>query len=94
MKRLISFFTVLAVVAMTVPAFAHPSIDRFKDGTKTVLLSPIHVRDNVKAETAGDIKSLPFGLVGGVMKGAFYMGKDIVTGGLDVVTSPLEMVKK
>lgn len=94
MKRMLSLLTVLAVVAMTVPAFANPSVDKFRDGTKSVLLSPLHVRDSVKAETAGDIKALPFGLVGGTMKGAFYMGKDIVTGGLDMVTSPLEMIKK
>lgn len=93
MKRMLSFLTVLAVLAVTTPSFAGDMVEKFKGGVKDVMMSPMQVSDNVKAETK-DAKFLPFALVGGLLKGGFYMGKKIVTGTLDIVTSPLELIKK
>ena len=92
MKRMLSSLIVVAVVALATPSFAHPTIDKARDGFKTVIMSPLQVRDHVKAESAKtpELLSIP----GGLLKGVFYMGKDIVTGTLDVATSPLEMVRK
>ena len=91
MKRILSLMMVVTVVALATPSFAHPSIDKARDGFKTVIMSPLQVRDHVKGEAKTPyFISLPSGL----LKGVFYMGKDIVTGTLDVATSPLEMVKK
>ena len=92
MKRMLSLLTALAVISFTVPSYADMA-EKFKGGVKDVIMSPLVVTDNVKAET-DNAKFLPFALVGGLLKGGFYMGKQIVTGTLAIVTSPLEMVKK
>ncbi|MBI3602602.1 MAG: hypothetical protein HY209_06915 [Candidatus Omnitrophica bacterium] len=94
MKRMLSFFLTLAVVV----AFISPSLaasgamDKAKNGAKDVITSPLAVKDNVMQETK-NAKFLPFALVGGLLKGGFYMGKQIVSGVLAIVTSPLEMSK-
>ncbi len=90
MKRTVSILIALAVVALSVPCFADTA-SKFQGGLKDVILSPLQVSDNVKAETK-DAKFLPFALVGGLIKGTFYMAKQIVTGTLTVVTSPLDMM--
>jgi hypothetical protein len=91
MKRILSLMIVLAVVVMTTPSFANPTIDKMKDSTKTVLKSPLQVRDHLKSEAKSPyIFSVP----GGLLKGTFYMGKDIVTGTYDFVTAPIDMVRK
>lgn len=87
MKRMLSFFTVLAVVVMfAAPSFA--SMDRLKSGAKEVVRSPLQVSDHIMAETK-DAKFLPFALAGGLLKGAFYMGKDMIHGSYYVITSPV-----
>ena len=93
MKRLITILTVLAVVTLAVPSFAACPLEGFKKGLKDVVTSPVQLSDNIMAETK-DAKFFPFAFVGGLAKGLFYMGKQIVTGTLDIVTSPLEAVKK
>lgn len=85
-------FIIIAMVAFSVPCFADTA-SKFQKGIKDVILSPLQVSDNVKAETT-NAKFLPFALTGGFLKGTFYMAKKIVTGTLDVVTSPLEMMHK
>jgi len=92
MKRILSVFIALAVVALSVPCFADP-VEKFKGGLKDVMMSPLVISDNVKTETT-DAKFLPFALVGGFMKGTFYMAKQIVTGTYAMVTSPIDMVHK
>ena len=92
MKRIVSIFIAVAVVALSVPCFAD-SMSKFQGGVKDVIMSPLQVSDNVKTETK-DAKFLPFALAGGILKGSFYMAKQIVTGTLNVVTSPLEMMHK
>ena len=77
---------------MATPSFAGSVVEKFKGGLKDVITSPEQVYDNLQAETKG-AKFFPFAFIGGLAKGVFYMGKQIVTGTLDVVTSPLEAVK-
>jgi hypothetical protein len=90
MKRMVSFLIALAVVFLSVPCFAD-TVSKLQGGIKDVILSPLQVSDNVKTETT-NAKFLPFALAGGMLKGSFYMAKQIVTGTMDVVTSPLDMI--
>jgi len=90
MKRMISVLIALAVVSLSVPCFADTA-SKFKGGVREVMMSPLQVSDNVKAETT-NAKFLPFALAGGFLKGSFYMAKHIVTGTLNIVTSPLDMM--
>ena len=92
MKRIMSFIVVLAVVGLSIPSFADTA-QKFKGGIRDVMMSPLQVSDSVKTEST-NAKFLPFALAGGFLKGSFYMAKQIVTGTLDVVTSPLEMMQK
>ena len=92
MKLITSTFAVLLTVISSISCFADTA-SKFQGGIKDVMLAPLQVSDNVKAETA-NAKFLPFALVGGILKGSFYMSKQIVTGTLNVVTSPLEMMHK
>ena len=93
MKRMLSFLIVSAVLVMATPSFACPMMDKVKVGLKNVITSPAQVSDNLMAETK-DAKFFPFAFAGGLLKGIFYMGKNIVTGTLDIVTSPLAYIKK
>ncbi len=94
MKRMVSFFlTLVVVVAFTSPSLAYPrAVEKFKDGAKDVITSPMVVKDNVMTETK-DAKFLPFALAGGLLKGGFYMGKQIVGGVWAMLSSPLEIGK-
>jgi len=92
MKRIISVLIALAVVSLSSPSFAD-TMQKFQGGVRDVMMSPLQVSDSVKSETA-NAKFLPFALAGGFLKGSFYMAKQIVTGTLDIVTSPLDMIHK
>ena len=91
MKNIFSILLALVVLTSSVPCFADTS-SKFKGGIKDVFMAPFQVSDNVKTETA-NAKFLPFALVGGVLKGSFYMAKQIVTGTVSVVTAPLDMIQ-
>ena len=96
MKRILNSCLALAVVvAFSSTAFAYPrAVEKLRDGAKDVITSPLVLRDNVMTETK-DVKMhvLPFALVGGLLKGSFYMGKHIVDGTWAMATSPLEITK-
>jgi len=92
MKPLISILIVLFVTASAVLSFADTA-SKFKGGIRDVIMSPFQVSDKVKEETT-NAKFLPFALVGGLLKGTFYMAKQIVTGTLQVATAPIEMIHK
>ena len=92
MKRAIFIFLVLSIVSLSDPSLASTA-QTFKGGVRDILTSPLQISDNVKAETA-NAKFLPFALVGGLLKGSFYMAKKVVTGTLTVVTAPLDMIHK
>jgi hypothetical protein len=91
-KYMVSVLMVLAVVVTNVPCFAD-TMSKFQGGVRDVVMSPLQISDNVKTETT-NAKFLPFALAGGFLKGSFYMAKQIVTGTLDMVTSPLDMIHK
>jgi len=92
MKRTISVLITVAVLGLSAPSFAD-TIGKFQGGLKDVMTSPLQVSTNVKTETT-DAKFLPFALVGGLLKGSFYMAKQIVTGTYSMVVSPIDMVHK
>lgn len=90
MKRILSILTSVAVLALATPSFAYPKpVEKLKGGLTTVITSPLEIKDNVEAEYT-KAKFMPFGLVGGMLKGGFYMAKDMVTGAIDVVTFPID----
>ena len=88
MKRRIIPLVLLTFIFLNACGFAGTA-QRFKSGFKDVLLSPLQISNNVKTETA-NAKFLPFALAGGLLKGSFYMAKQMVKGVVGVVTSPLE----
>ena len=92
MKFKVPVLVILVVATLSLPCFADTS-SKFKNGIKDVFMSPLQVSDNVKTETT-NAKFLPFALAGGFLKGTFYMAKQIVTGTVAVVTSPLDMIHK
>ena len=93
MKRNIFIIHVFLIFTLNIPSFAANSPNKFQSGLRDVFTSPLQVSDSVKTETA-NAKFLPFALVGGLLKGSFYMAKKIVTGTLTVATSPLDMIHK
>jgi len=93
MKRVLSFLIALVVCGTATPSFAGTVADKFQAGVKTVVMSPAQVSDKLMEETK-NAKFFPFAFAGGLLKGVFYMGKDIVTGLVDIVTSPLEGLKQ
>ena len=93
MKRILSVLIVLAVFVTAAPSFACPVLNKARQGLKDIITAPAAVSDNMTAETK-DAKFFPFAFVGGFAKGLFYMAKQIVTGTLDIVTSPLQAIKK
>ena len=92
MKRMVSFFIVLVAITGAAPSFADTA-QKFQGGLKDVIMAPLQVSDNVKMETT-NAKFLPFAFAGGFLKGSFYMAKQIVTGTLHMVTSPLDSLPK
>ena len=97
MKRLSIIAVTLAVVfAYVSPSFATPSAakDQFIAGAKDVVMSPLTVKDSVMTETKGTKAHVyPLALVGGLLKGGFYMGKHIIDGTWTIAKSPLEITK-
>lgn len=89
MKRTLSVFVVVALVAT--PVFAAP-VEKLKGGLTSVITSPMEIKDNAMTEVKGE-GFLPFALVGGTLKGMFYMGKKMTTGLIDTVTFPLDLKK-
>jgi len=89
MKKIIALSMVCAlVVAFSTPVGAAP-VDKLKNGLTDIIKSPLEIVDHTKAE-AKEAKFLPFGVMGGLLKGTFYMGKKVVGGVIDVVTFPIE----
>ena len=90
MKRTFLFLIALVVlVAFSSPSFAYPKpVEKLKDGVTAVVTSPLEIRDHAIAE-AKPGSFLPFSLVGGMLKGGFYMAKKMVGGALDIATFPI-----
>ena len=62
--------------------YAHGYKELQSAGTK-IIKSPVHVPEDLKEEYKKS-KFKPFGIIGGGLKGLFYMGKDVVSGLVDV----------
>ena len=97
MNRLSTYILALAVVvAFAGQSFATPTVARDKAfaGAKDIITSPLHVKDDVLAQTKDKAAHIyPLALAGGLLKGSFYMGKQMVDGAVAMVTSPLEITK-
>jgi len=91
MKLRVILLAILAMVSLSLPSFA--DMAKFRGGLKDVVLSPLVISNNMKAESA-NAKFLPFGLVGGFLKGSFYMVKQILTGTYVIVTAPIDSLHK
>jgi hypothetical protein len=83
---------VSAMLSLSMPGYAGTS-ERFQDGFKRVMTSPFQVSNNVRTE-GNNAKFLPFGLTGGFLKGCFYMAKEIISGTMDMATSPMDSMHK
>ena len=60
-------------------------LERAGGGIQQIVTSPLQVSDNIREETP-KAKFKPIGAVGGTVKGGLYMGKQIVSGILTVLT--------
>ena len=92
MKSTLSLLTVLVIlVAFSTTSFAaYPrAVEKLKDGITTVMKAPLEVKDHAMAE-AKDGSFLPISLPAGILKGVFYMGKQVVRGALDIATFPID----
>ena len=92
MKKFLSLLIIaMFVMAMAASVYADAG-EKLKGGAEKFFKSPLQVKDHVEAEyKAADFK--PFGVIGGGLKGLFYMGKDMVTGLWDVLTFPIDFEK-
>ena len=86
MSALAMVFAVSLVLSTAVSA---DPMEKFKSGLTDIVKSPMEVVDHTKAEVKASTFK-PFGFLGGLMKGTFYMGKKAVGGIVDVVTFPIK----
>ena len=88
MKR--TFLLLIALMFTSTMVFAMPKVvEKAKDGVMTVVKSPLHVHDSLMSETKS-AKFMPFGLVGGLLKGTADMGIDIIKGTYTVLRAPID----
>ena len=88
MKRALATAMVFAfVLSFSTPAaFALPEpILKLKNGFMDILTSPLEIKKNAVDEVKASHYN-PLSLVGGVLKGSFYMVKKSVMGAKDIVT--------
>ena len=89
MKKMIALTMVFAVGLVLCTAVSADPIGKLKSGLTDIVRSPLEVVDHTKAEyKTATFK--PFGLMGGLLKGTFYMGKKALNGAIDVVTFPIK----
>ncbi len=90
MRSQLSLVVMVMVVCFSASAMAMPApVVKTRDGLMEIVKSPMHVK-NDSLQEAQSTAAKPLGFVGGLFKGTFYMGKDIVSGVYKVVTSPLK----
>ena len=85
MLSMLLFFSVGATAVYALPE----PISKLKGGMEQVLKSPLEV-SNYTMEEYKSANFKPFGLFGGMIKGAAYMVKKGVSGALDIATFPLK----
>ncbi len=89
MKKMIALTMVFVAVLVLSASVSADPVGKLKSGLTDIIKSPMEVVDHTKAEfKASTFK--PFGLVGGLVKGTFYMGKKALGGAMDVVTFPIK----
>ena len=90
MKKTIAVIVVmLFVVSMAQPSYA-AGLEKLKGGAVKLVKSPLQIKEGIVSEY--DIaKFKPLGILGGLLKGLFYTGKDIVSGAIDIVTFPVDL---
>ena len=94
MKRLsLLMIAMVVLVAFTVPSFANMVTDKASGGAKQILNSGNEIYGTIETETKA-AKFAPFGFAGGSLKSVFYVVKNIVAGTVNILTSPLEALKK
>ena len=75
---------IIFAVSFSSTVYAHGYKELGSAGMKAIK-SPVHVVNSVKEEYK-DARFKPFAIVGGGLKGLFYMGKDVVSGLIDAGT--------
>jgi hypothetical protein len=85
MKHAILKLSVLAMIVTTTASCSTTMLERAGGGFQQILTSPFQVSENIRAETP-KAKFKPIGAVGGTVKGGVYMGQQIVSGILTVLT--------
>jgi len=85
MKRIVSLLLIgMLLFVMTAPAYADGE-SKLKSGVKQIFTSPkIAYETIVEEKDASEFK--PFGILGGICKGTFYMLKDAGQGLINVLT--------
>lgn len=73
-------------------SFACPVKD-IDNGLRTIVTSPSQLTDNIKTEI-DHADFMPVGLVGGALKGTFYMGKQLVDGVWKIIVTPYNVIRK
>lgn len=66
--------------------------EKLKEGFKKVITAPLNVSDGINEEYK-EAEFKPFGVIGGIVQGLFYTGKDILIGVLEMVTFPIDFEK-
>ncbi len=92
MKRALATAMVFAfVLSLSTPVvFALPApILKLKTGFMDVLTSPLEIKNSAVDEVKASHYN-PLGLVGGILKGSFYMVKKSVLGVKEIVTFPMK----
>ena len=88
-KTLSIFLAVMLVMTFAAPIYA-AGVDKAKSGAEMLVKSPLQVYDHIKGEY--DSTGLnPLGLMGGVLKGMYYMSKDVIHGAVDILTFPVDL---
>ena len=92
MKGTISVIVVGAVLfSCAAPVYALPeSINKLKGGVVGIVSAPLELYNHSAAEVKS-ARFKPFGLMGGLLKGAAYTIKKIGSGAVDVVTFPIAL---
>jgi len=92
MKRILSLTLALTFLVGTSLTIACP-VKEVNKGLKTILTSPSELTDNIKSEV-NSTDFIPIGLVGGALKGTFYMGKQMVDGVWRILVVPYHIIRK
>ena len=94
MRKILTVFVLVALAVSFTTSFAYADAgEKLKAGLEKVVMSPKNLPDSIQEEyDVAEFK--PWGLFGGLAKGTFYFGYDLVTGLVDIVTFPIDFGDK